>query len=502
MTAQGQKNTGAALSLEPCALSLILIMDKNTPIPWTIQEILSATAGELLSGNPDSVFGGISIDSRNISVDDVFVAIVGDVHNGHRFVEDVVQKGIRAVMIDQSAAGDFAISAWQIADVGCIAVNDTTRALGDLAAFNRRRADASVIAITGSNGKTTTRQLSAAVVSRRFNTLSSAGNFNNQIGLPLTLLRLQHNHQWAVVEIGTNSPGEIARLAEICAADIGVITNVGPAHLEKLGSLDGVMHEKGALLKKLKTGGRAVLNADDERVRRLATGTDREVILFGQAGDAAVRAESICETADGISFTLVLPEQRTTVNLNLSGRFMVANALAAATVGYLTGVALDDIKAGLESFRTAAGRMRILHTPGGIHIIDDTYNANPDSMQAALLTLNSLCAGQRSILVSGDMLELGEHSQALHQQIGEQAVTIGIRKLYVIGEFAPAVAAGAEEAGMDQGQIFTGTKDQIIDALKTELKADDWVLVKGSRGMAMEEVVQAIKQWAGVTPRA
>ena len=477
-------------------------MDNAKPIPWTTREIITATNGELLSGNPDSIFAGISIDSRNIAGDDVFIAIVGDIHNGHGFVQDVIQKGVSTVVIDKNAAGDFPISAWQAAGIGCIAVNDTTRALGDLAAFNRRRADAFVVAITGSNGKTTTRQLSAAVVSRRFNTLSSAGNFNNAIGLPLTLLRLQHNHQWAVVELGTNSPGEIARLAEICAADIGVITNVGPAHLEKLGSLDGVMHEKGDLLKKLKAGGRAILNADDDRVRRLAAKTDKEVILFGRADDAAVRAEAIRETADGITFTLVLPEQRTTINLNLSGRFMVANALAAAAVGYLTGVAGPEIKAGLESFRTAAGRMRILHTPKGIHIIDDTYNANPDSMQAALETLNTLGSGRRIILVSGDMLELGAHSQALHQQIGLRAATIGIRKLYVTGEFAPAVTSGAEQAGMDQGRIFTGTKDQIIEALKAELKSNDWVLVKGSRGMAMEEVVQALKQWAGVTPEA
>ena len=237
-------------------------MNDEAPIPWTLRDMLSATGGELLSGNPDSVFAGISIDSRNIAAEDVFVAIIGDVHNGHGFVQDVIQKGVRAVVIDKSAAADFPISAWQAAVIGCIAVIDTTRALGDLAAYNRRRANVSVVAITGSNGKTTTRQLCAAVVSRRFNTLSTARNFNNQIGLPLTLLRLQPGHQWAVVEIGTNSPGEIARLAEICAADIGVITNVGPAHLEKLGSLDGVMREKGDLLKKLKAGGRAFLNAD------------------------------------------------------------------------------------------------------------------------------------------------------------------------------------------------------------------------------------------------
>jgi UDP-N-acetylmuramoyl-tripeptide--D-alanyl-D-alanine ligase len=305
-----------------------------------------------------------------------------------------------------------------------------------------------------------------------------------------------------VVELGTNSPGEIARLAEICAADIGVITNVGPAHLEKLGSLDDVMREKGDLLKKLKADGRAILNADDDRVCRLAAATGKDVVLFGLSENAAVRAEDIHETADGITFTLMLPQAHTPVHLKLSGRFMVANALAAAAVGYLTGIAVHDIKAGLESFSTTAGRMGILEIPGGIHIIDDTYNANPSSMLAAITTLNTLSAGQRSILVSGDMLELGEHSRALHRQLGAQAADAGVWKLFVTGEFAEAVAAGAREAGMNQEQIFTGTKSQIIAALITELQPGDWLLVKGSRGSAMEEVVKGLKQWAGVTPEA
>ena len=471
-------------------------MNTEKTIPWTIKDMLSATGGELLSGRPESVFAGVSIDSRNISTDEVFVAIVGDIHDGHKFIEDVIQKGVSGVIINNRATGDFPISAWQTAEIGCIAVKDTTRALGDLAAFHRRRAKASVVAITGSNGKTTTRQMAAAVVGRRFNTLSTVANFNNEIGLPLTLLKLQRSHQWAVVELGTNSPGEIARLAEIATADIGVITNVGPAHLEKLGSLDGVMREKGDLLTRLKDSGRAVLNADDDRVCRLAAETDKDVVLFGLTAKAAVRAEDICETTTGIAFTLVLSEQRTPINLNLSGRFMIANALAAAAVGYLTGIGADDIRAGLEGFSTAAGRMGIVALPGSIHIIDDTYNANPGSMQAAIMTLNSLSSAGRSILVSGDMLELGSQSPAMHHHIGARAAANSIGRLYVTGEFAESVAAGAKEGGMNPQHIFCGSKDQIVEELKSELKSGDWILVKGSRGSAMEEVVQAIKEWA------
>jgi UDP-N-acetylmuramoyl-tripeptide--D-alanyl-D-alanine ligase len=473
-------------------------MNKEKTIPWTIKDMLSATGGELMSGNPDSVFTGVSIDSRNIGGDDVFVAIVGEVHDGHGFVGGVIDQGVNGVIIDNKAVADFPISAWQSAKIGCIAVNDTTRALGNLAAYHRRRVNASVVAITGSNGKTTTRQMTAAVVGGRFNTLSTVANFNNEIGLPLTLLRLQPGHQWAVVELGTNSPGEIARLAEIATADIGVITNVGPAHLEKLGSLDGVMREKGDLLNRLSNSGRAVLNADDDRVCRLAARTDKDVVLFGLAEEAAVRAEDIRETTAGIAFTLVLPEERTPINLSLSGRFMVANALAAAAVGYLLGIGADDIRAGLESFSTTAGRMGIVELPGGIHIIDDTYNANPGSMQAAIMTLNSLSSGQRSILVSGDMLELGEQSPSMHQQVGAQAAANRVERLYATGEFADSVAAGAIEAGMNPQHIFCGTKDQIVEDLKAELKSGDWILVKGSRGSAMEDVVKGLKQWSGL----
>jgi UDP-N-acetylmuramoyl-tripeptide--D-alanyl-D-alanine ligase len=477
-------------------------MTEGHPIPWKTQEILEATGGELLVGEASRKFSRVGIDSRKISSSDLFVAIVGDVHDGHTFVQDVVRQGVSGVMINKNSTGNIPVSDWQNLNITCVAVEDTTRSLGDLAAYNRRRADALVVAITGSNGKTTTRKLTSAVMNRRFNTLSTVGNFNNQIGLPLTLLNLQHAHQWAVVEIGTNSPGEIARLAEICTAEIGVITNIGPAHLEKLRSLDGVMREKGDLLKHLKPGGKAILNADDRRIRNLAAQTDRKVVLFGLCSDATIRAETINETISGINFTLVLPEQRIEVALSACGSFMVTNALAAAATAYLAGLSINQIKAGIESYRPAAGRMNILQTPDGIHIIDDTYNANPESMQAAINTLKASSAGSRTIVVSGDMLELGEHAESMHKQIGALAAASGIRKLYVTGDFAEAVATGARQSKMSAANIFSGSKDDIIDDLKQTLKPGDWVLIKGSRGMAMEDIVNALKQWAGITPAA
>jgi UDP-N-acetylmuramoyl-tripeptide--D-alanyl-D-alanine ligase len=470
-------------------------MTDSHPIPWTTREILEATQGELLGGDLERTFSVVFIDSRKISADGVFLAITGEVHDGHNFASEVVEQGVRGLVISRDKAQQLPVSIWKQIGVACIAVADTTRALGDMAAFNRRRSAASVVAITGSNGKTTTRQMTAGVVSQQYKTLATAGNFNNAIGLPLTLLSLEADHQWAVVELGTNNPGEIAGLAKICAPDIGVITNIGPAHLEGLGSLEGVAREKGSLLKGLRPGGKAVLNADDPRVRQLARRTSNAVHLYGVSEDAAVKAVQVEETLDGIDFTLKIAEESIFIRLNSPGRFMVSNALAAATVGNLLGLSAAAIKAGLESFQPVAARMNIVHAPGGIHIIDDTYNANPDSMKAALTTLTKMSGGARTIFVAGDMLELGRQAPSLHSQLGRLAAECGISRLYASGTFAELVASGAREKGLPAASTITGSREEIVEDLIKRLQPGDWVLVKGSRGMAMEKVVEGLKAW-------
>jgi UDP-N-acetylmuramoyl-tripeptide--D-alanyl-D-alanine ligase len=473
------------------------MVDGQTII-WTLSDILKATGGELLSGDPLQGFENIGIDSRDIRPRDVFVAIAGDIHDGHTFVDDVVQQGVSGLVVNREKSADLPVADWQTGQIACVAVADTTRALGDLAAYHRSRTDVPLTAITGSNGKTTTRQMTAQVMAQKYRTLATIGNYNNQIGVPLTLLRLSGEYEQAVVELGTNSPGEIARLAQICAPDIGVVTNVGPAHLEGLGSLDGVMREKEQLIKHLKAGGKAVLNADDRRVYQMANRTEREVLLFGLSKNAGIRATAVNERTGGISFTLHLPDEHLTVSLNVPGQFMVLNALAAAAVGYLLELSAEEIKAGLESFEPVWGRMDIFQTANGIHIIDDTYNANPESMKAAITTLRTLRRNNRSLVVAGDMLELGDQSEALHKQVGAWAAAANIHKLLVTGEFANAVAAGAMKAKMKPADIFTGSRDEIIDTLKQSLKTGDWVLIKGSRGARMETVVEDLKSWAGI----
>jgi UDP-N-acetylmuramoyl-tripeptide--D-alanyl-D-alanine ligase len=463
---------------------------------WTTSEILEATNGDLLCGEMAHAFADVSIDSRQISGDDLFVAIIGNTHDGHRFVSDVIKSGISGVMINRSRADRQPLDKWKQQGLVCVAVDDTIKSLGDLAAFHRRRSNIQVIAITGSNGKTTTKDMTAAVVARRFTTLSTHGNFNNEIGLPLTLFKLEPKHQWAVLELGTNGPGEIKRLAEICQPDIGVITNIGPAHLEGLGSLEGVMKEKGELLKKIRPNGKAVLNADDPSVVQLRENTANDVLYFGLSEDALIRALSIQEKKDGVSFDLRLPPVTVSVDLKVPGDFMVSNALAASAVGSLLGLSAKEIKAGLEDFKSSRGRMNVINTKKGVHIIDDSYNANPVSMEAAMITLKSMKGDKRGILVAGDMFELGDHAEAMHQKIGSAAARSKINKLYVTGKYAATVAKGAQDEAMDPRDIFAGTKETIFKDMIQRLQSGDWVLVKGSRGMGMEKIVYWLLDWA------
>ena len=340
-------------------------MTQNIPIPWTAEEIVEATRGRLLCGDLHQRFSGVCIDSRTISPGDVFIAITGELHDGHSFVPDIVDKGVRGLVISHAKTAEMPVEAWKTTDIVCVAVADTTRALGDMAAFNRRRSGISVVAITGSNGKTTTRQMTTAVLTRRYATLTAVGNFNNEIGVPLTLLSLTSDHRWAVLELGTNNPGEIARLAEICSPDIGVITNIGPAHLQGLGSIEGVMQEKGDLVRSLTAEGKAILNADDQRVMRLSRETKAEVILYGLSKEAAFRAEDIHETEDAISFTLIYAGESVPVRLNSPGRFMVSNALAAAAVGHQIGLSGETVRAGLEAFKPVSGRLNVKQPTDG-----------------------------------------------------------------------------------------------------------------------------------------
>lgn len=465
---------------------------------WKTGDLLAATGGEQVSGTGEPVFSGIGIDSRTIDTGAVFVAIQGENHDGHDFAAPAVDRGVRGLVVSRHKLEALPLNRWRQNKVSCVAVEDTTQALGDLGRYHRRRSPASVVAITGSNGKTTTKEMAAAVLGTAFSALATPGNLNNEIGLPLTLFGLTAAHQWAVVELGMNHPGEMTRLARIGEPDLAVITNIGPAHLEGLGSLDGVMHGKGELLAELADGGIAVLNADDPRTRQLARmhGHRLRVLRFGMSPAADIRGSDIrTDGAGGIRFDLIRPQSAPVpVRLRVPGRFMVANALAAAGVGHMAGLDGEQIARGLESFQAVKGRMRLCTAPGGLRIIDDSYNANPGSAAAALQTLRELRGAARGFAVFGDMYELGGAAETLHREVGALAARFGVSGLYLTGKMADAVADGAIAAGFDPERIFQGSKAHLLSRLKAVLEPTDWVLVKGSRAMAMEEIADALRQ--------
>jgi UDP-N-acetylmuramoyl-tripeptide--D-alanyl-D-alanine ligase len=297
------------------------------------------------------------------------------------------------------------------------------------------------------------------------------------------------------LELGINHFGEMDRLGAICKPTMGMITNAGPAHLEFLENLEGVARAKGELLPHIDAGGYAILNADDVHVAALKAQAACEVVFFGTSPEADIRAEAVAESPDHITFDLILPGERLAVKLNTPGRFMVTNALAAAAVGHLAGVGAEDIRQGLESFMPAKGRLQVVATAMGISIIDDTYNANPASMAAAIQTFKNMRAGSRGLIALGDMLELGAQSGRLHREVGAIAGSAGAAKLYAYGEYAEDVLSGAREAGMPEAVLMTASKEEIAADLIEQLRPGDWLLVKGSRGMAMETVVKAVREW-------
>ncbi|WDN88097.1 UDP-N-acetylmuramoyl-tripeptide--D-alanyl-D-alanine ligase [Desulfosarcina sp. BuS5] len=467
-------------------------------VPWHCSRILEAVRGELLYGDAERLFAGISIDSRTLSLGDLFVAIKGQNYDGHDFIADAVESGAAGFLVGRSDIAGDRYKRWARKGLVCLAVENTIEALGDIASLNRKRTGVSVVAITGSNGKTTTKEMTASVLSRRFDTLATKGNYNNEIGLPLTMFRLAASHKWAVLELGMNRLGEIGRLAGICRPDIGVITNIGTAHLEGFDSIEGIARAKGELLEHIRNNGTAVLNADDPRLLGLAGKIQKDLLLFGFHENAGVRAQNIKQEVFGLSFSLLLPGESVFVNLKAHSPVFVSNALAAAAAAHLAGLNAGEIKSGLEDFQPAEGRMNIMKTRRGFHIIDDTYNANPCSMKAAINALKYLKGQGRGIFVAGDMFELGKDAGLIHQEIGALAAISDISRLYITGAFSDDVAKGAQGKGLKSGKILSGTKEAILDDLTNRIKPGDWVLVKGSRAMCMEDIVKGLKKRGNV----
>jgi len=459
---------------------------------FSAAEILEATRGRLLQGGEDWECRGISTDTRTLQSGNLFVALRGDNFDGGDYLDRAGQLGAAALLVQPDQLEK--LTAASRCHTPAIAVNDTEAAYGALASYWRRRFSIPVVAITGSSGKTTTREMVAAIVSMTLNTLKTEGNFNNQIGLPLTLFNLRASHHLAVVEMGTNSPGEIAKLAAIAMPDIALITNIGPAHLEGLGSIEAVAAEKCSLWEQMKGSGTAIINHDDPALTPYARHWTGRRISFGFSDGSDVTARNIENLSDrGVRFDLVAANDSVPVFLSAVGRHNIKNALAAAAVARTLGIGLAEIAAGLALFRPVPGRTEIKKLGNGACLIIDTYNANPYSVIEALKTLQELRKTGSAAAILGDMLELGEAAERWHREVGALVAEGMIDSLYLKGNLARYIAAGAREKGFPEEKIvFFEQPQEVVSRLLPRLKKGDWVLLKGSRRMKMETVAAEI----------
>ena len=456
-------------------------------------EIAQATGGVIFQGSSPCRIHGVSTDSRKIQPGELFVPIEGPNFDGHQFIRQALEKG---------AAGSLFRTGWEQRAGGfegfgkfLIRVEDPLKALGDLAHFwKRRHSRVKMVAITGSNGKTTTKEMAARALSGTFRVLKTEGNLNNLIGLPLMLLRLSDEHEVAVLEMGMNLPGEIRRLKEIAEPPVSLITNVGRAHLEFLGSLEGIARAKGELWEGLKRDDWIAVNADDPRVVELAAAVHCRKKTFGIRERAEISAEGISvEAAGGTRFSLKLEGKTMPIRLNAFGRHNVSNALGAAALAAILGLDAGKIAAGLDGFQPHPGRGRIHPLGRGLHLLDDSYNSNPDSLQATLEAFGDMKGKARGLVVLGDMLELGPGTAGFHEDSGRRVGALGFDHLFFCGEQREHLAEGAKSAGMEESRVHTfANPEEVPDSLEGRVREGDWILVKGSRRLRMERVVEAL----------
>ncbi|MGZ6339122.1 MAG: UDP-N-acetylmuramoyl-tripeptide--D-alanyl-D-alanine ligase [Candidatus Limnocylindrales bacterium] len=470
------------------------VLTPASPPALGVDELVALTGGRLVLRSDRPVRGG-AVDSRAVEPGNLFVALPGGRTDGHRFLAAAAAAGATALLVTSEPAQDELAA---LGDVSVVLVSDGLAALHAVAGGWRGRFDPLVTGVTGSVAKTSTKEAVAAVLARRFVTLKNEGNQNNEIGLPLTLLRLGPEHQAAVLEMGMYVGGEIADLARLARPRIGVVTAVREVHLSRIGSLDAIEQAKGELIEALPAQGVAVLNADDPRVRRMAARTAARSLTYGFAGGADVGATDVVPAGpDGMRFTLLAGGERRPLSTPALGRHAVHNGLAAAAVGLAAGLDLDDVAAGLATGWQAPHRGELIRA-GGFTILDDCYNASPSSMLAALELLGSLPG--RRVAVLGEMLELGDAAQRGHREVGEVAGRVA-DLLVVIGPGAAGIADGARAAGLRPGRIVrVADREEALAALRggsARARPGDVILVKASRGAALEVLVEALAAGTG-----
>jgi len=476
--------------------------DRFKPIIWTADDLANALGCDPLVStiNKDYKFTRIVTDSRTIEKTDLFLALRGENFDGHTFIKKLIKKGIKGFItqkgffdtLDKNSKKEFQKNNL------IFETNNTLTALGKLARYQRLRSKAKVVAITGSSGKTTTRQITEEIFKTRFHTLATKGNFNNEIGLPLTLLNLSHAHEWAIVEMGMNHAGEISRLSRIALPDIAVVTNTAEVHLEGLGSVKNVARAKAEIFEGIKNSGTAIIPGSDPRRSILETKAKENIniknyLFFGSDKNCDLCGCNIKTNIGSTQFSVKINDIKHLFSINSPALFMVDNALAAICAAMAAKMDILDMQTGIKTFIPVSGRMNIYKLSESINIIDDTYNANPASVTAALITLKSMSKDKKNIAVLGDMLELGEESDRLHWQIGKKAALLGINKLFVFGPQGRHTIKGALEHQFPSNNIYHETKDKIAQKVLENINSDTWLLVKGSRGMAMETVIKGLQ---------
>jgi UDP-N-acetylmuramoyl-tripeptide--D-alanyl-D-alanine ligase len=446
-----------------------------------IDQIAQFAGAERQNGRGEMRINHLSTDSRTTRPGDLFVALAGENFDGHKFVNDAFVRGAVGAVVEPKWSGktppDFAL----------LRVAETLRAYQQIAAHYRRSLGLKVVAITGSNGKTSTKDFTAAVLARRFRVTKTEGNFNNHVGLPRTILEATAQDEIGVWEIGMNHPGEIARLAQLAQPDVAIITNIGVAHIEFLGSRAAIAQEKGDLAASLGANGTLILNSGDDFARTIAQRTSGRVIFAG-VDRGEVQAREIVQTANGAEFSILEGAHHCHAVLPVPGLHMVQNALLAVAAGRVFGLSLEDCAAGLAAASLAQARLQI-KTIHGVQFIDDSYNANPDSAKAALRTLAELDIDGQRIAVLGEMAELGREAQKGHREVGEAAASLGINRLITLGQGSAEIAAGAQAAGLTNITVVP-TAEAAADLLCETARPGDLVLVKGSRSARTERVLE------------
>ncbi|MGN9907074.1 UDP-N-acetylmuramoyl-tripeptide--D-alanyl-D-alanine ligase [Phytohabitans sp. LJ34] len=442
-------------------------------ITLTLAEVAAAVGGRLEGADPEArVTGTVEFDSRKVTPGGLFVAFPGEKVDGHDYAAGAV------------AAGAVAVLASHPVPVPAVLVDDQRAAMAALARYVvDRLPDLTIVGLTGSSGKTTTKDLVAQLLTRLGPTVATAGSFNNELGHPYTVLHADEKTRFLVLEMGARGVGHITHLCQVAPPKIGVVINVGVAHIGEFGSVDAIAAAKGELVEALPAGGVAVLNADDPRVRAMADRTAARVVLAGEAPDASVRAADVVVDAGRAAYTLVTPDGEAPVRLGIAGRHQVGNTLLAAAVAHALGFPAAELGAALSELRVVSDRrMDVFDRADGVTVIDDSYNANPSSMAAALHALVGIGAGRRTVAVLGYMAELGEHEREGHEEVGRLAAELGVDRLLVVGDTAAPIHEGAVAVATWGGEsVLVTDQSAAVAALRRELRSGDVVLVKGSR---------------------